>query len=1069
MSSVLNTNMASLVAQKNLSRSQDMLATSIERLSSGLRINRAKDDAAGLAISDKLLSQIRSTDMAVRNAGDAISMVQTAEGALGEVSTMLQRMRELSTQGNNGSLTSEQRGFIGSEIRALRDEINKISERLDFNGRVLLNGSLQQDATSKSVTATPSFALNNKVSGVTVTGVSASTAAVDGTYTFGKILGAAPVNTITAGDPTNDFDATPATQVSGAVVANNADVGEYTFAYNADTNILTLRLDGQQHDTFNLATLDPLAGGTVSFADAGISFNVAGVQRATTDSIGANLASSSGFTVAPKVTLGLNALKLDADAAGPAGLVVPTEITGLAVAGGVAAGTYTFSYSANILTLTGGSGVVGTTNLDELFNAANGGAFDVDMGGFTFTVNPSAGSNADIMGANLAGETIVVGGTGGISAGAAGTAAVTNVAVAPTTAAGTYTLAYDSGTDTLTIADGSSNIVATTLLSTGFSGDGYTVTAGDFTFDVGSFADVDAAGADLNTKTLTVTSVPAFVDAASSLADAVGTGVETLDSSASARTLINDATVSAEGAVKLGDGSYKLTFDGTNLLTLSRVGSPDVELESVSLDGFNPEADGTITFGMAGLTINYKGMVPDSGVAGATATLAQLGANLAADFTFSIDEGEVAIAAGSLNGPLNAVPKTTVSAVNIDSAEAGAYTLGFDSVSNKLSLLRNGTTVGDVDLTGRNFASGDDVIEFAGADVSLTVTAAAGASVDSVGANLATMAFTVSNAQEQKLTLSREGGPTQVIDVSGIDASNPNAINFNLLGITLNATGDSTADILNGLNGQTLTVASTTTATVSGTTARVSTQPTLVTGATQANGTVVTGYSADSAGDGVYSLAFNSDSNVLTMTRTNNGTVSSQQLDLDTVITNPAATNTINFSALGVNFQVAGTSIDSIGADLASYAITKSSVVANGEASFQVGSSNGDTVDLSRLFVDIGIQSSGAFSGLNTSINNLTVGTPTVFGSLSDSVDAAIGQISVYRSDFGAMQNRLDYNISNLRTQSENLTASRSRIIDTDYAAETAQLTKTQIMQQAGTAMLAQANQLPNVILSLLR
>ena len=146
MASVINTNNASLVAQRNLSTSQASLTTSVQRLSSGLRINSAKDDAAGLGISEKLQSQITSSTVAAKNAQDAISMVQTAEGGLQEVSSMLQRMRELATQGNNDTLSTAQMGYIGTEVNSLRDEINKIGIRTTFNGKTLLDGS-QSTAT----------------------------------------------------------------------------------------------------------------------------------------------------------------------------------------------------------------------------------------------------------------------------------------------------------------------------------------------------------------------------------------------------------------------------------------------------------------------------------------------------------------------------------------------------------------------------------------------------------------------------------------------------------------------------------------------------------------------------------------------------------------------------------------------------------------------------------------------------------------------------------------------------------------------------------------------------------
>ena len=148
MPSVINTNNASLVAQRNLSNSQTALTTSVQRLSSGLRINSAKDDAAGLGITQKLQAQITGATVGMRNANDAISMVQTAEGGMQEVSTMLQRMRELATQGNNDSLSTTQMGFIGTEVNALRDEINKVALRTTFNGKSLLDGT---QATAETV------------------------------------------------------------------------------------------------------------------------------------------------------------------------------------------------------------------------------------------------------------------------------------------------------------------------------------------------------------------------------------------------------------------------------------------------------------------------------------------------------------------------------------------------------------------------------------------------------------------------------------------------------------------------------------------------------------------------------------------------------------------------------------------------------------------------------------------------------------------------------------------------------------------------------------------------------
>ena len=141
MALVINTNVASINAQRNMMRTQTNLSTSLSRLSSGMRITAAKDDAAGLAISEKLRAQIRGLSQAERNAQDGISLVQTAEGALNEVSGSLIRMRELAVQASTGTLGDEERGYLNDEFKALMTEIDRIANVTEFNGKYLLNGA----------------------------------------------------------------------------------------------------------------------------------------------------------------------------------------------------------------------------------------------------------------------------------------------------------------------------------------------------------------------------------------------------------------------------------------------------------------------------------------------------------------------------------------------------------------------------------------------------------------------------------------------------------------------------------------------------------------------------------------------------------------------------------------------------------------------------------------------------------------------------------------------------------------------------------------------------------------
>ncbi|HBC3887926.1 flagellin [Vibrio parahaemolyticus] len=141
MAITVNTNVAARVAQRHLTSATDMLNQSMERLSSGKRINSAKDDAAGLQISNRLQSQMRGLDVAVRNANDGISIMQTAEGAMNEVTNIMQRMRDLSLQSANGSNSQAERTALQEEVTALNDELNRIAETTSFGGRKLLNGT----------------------------------------------------------------------------------------------------------------------------------------------------------------------------------------------------------------------------------------------------------------------------------------------------------------------------------------------------------------------------------------------------------------------------------------------------------------------------------------------------------------------------------------------------------------------------------------------------------------------------------------------------------------------------------------------------------------------------------------------------------------------------------------------------------------------------------------------------------------------------------------------------------------------------------------------------------------
>ena len=195
MGMFINTNVMALNAQRNLNVTGGQMGKALERLSSGMRINRAADDAAGLAISEKMRSQIRGMQQGLRNAQDGVSMIQTAEGALSETHAILQRMRELTVQAGSTTLSTSDRQAIGDELVTLRSEIDNIAARTRFNGLNLLTGTLSVTAAGTLTTATISQAVPDADTvGVTV---DASTADTAQTYTLSKGAGAADF-TITA-------------------------------------------------------------------------------------------------------------------------------------------------------------------------------------------------------------------------------------------------------------------------------------------------------------------------------------------------------------------------------------------------------------------------------------------------------------------------------------------------------------------------------------------------------------------------------------------------------------------------------------------------------------------------------------------------------------------------------------------------------------------------------------------------------------------------------------------------------------------------------------------------------
>ena len=295
MPQVINSNILSLTAQRNLTSSQDSLQVSLQRLSSGLRINSAKDDAAGLAISERFTSQVRGLNQAVRNANDGISLAQTAEGALTETGNILQRMRELSIQSANSTNSASDRAALQSEVNQLKSEIDRIASTTEFNGTKLLDGTFTASTFQVGANA-------NQTIDVTVAGANSSTlanntlAAVNTTVDVGTAS-----TTDSAAAPGANGIAGQTLTVSGGTGSGTVTVtgGDSAFAIAASVNA-TEGSTGVTAEASNSAILNQIANdGTVTITlGSGGSTSTVSAAITTTDvsALAAEINATSGTT-----------------------------------------------------------------------------------------------------------------------------------------------------------------------------------------------------------------------------------------------------------------------------------------------------------------------------------------------------------------------------------------------------------------------------------------------------------------------------------------------------------------------------------------------------------------------------------------------------------------------------------------------------------------------------------------------------------------------------------------------------------------------------------------------------
>ena len=312
MTTTINTNVNSLNAQRNLMASGGSLATSMQRLSSGLRVNSAKDDAAGLAIAERFQGQIKGLSVGARNANDGISLAQTAEGALGKVGDMLQRMRELAVQSSNATNSKADRAALQAEVSQLTDEVDRIAKQTSFNGRKVLDGTFAGAAFQVGANAGDNITVG-ALTNSTAKGLADVAYAFDQTASAVAASSVSTLSTVAAGSLTISVTGAAAAVDLGAIAAatsGSESMGQVVEAINrksSDTGV-TAFLSVNDTGTYRI---DLMSEKLDSAGDAAVVTLSAGFTTAITGLTGAALASNINATNTTTDAVGIDTLSID--------------------------------------------------------------------------------------------------------------------------------------------------------------------------------------------------------------------------------------------------------------------------------------------------------------------------------------------------------------------------------------------------------------------------------------------------------------------------------------------------------------------------------------------------------------------------------------------------------------------------------------------------------------------------------------------------------------------------------------------------------------------------------------
>ena len=1161
MALTINTNIASLNAQRNLSKSQNDLSKSMQRLSSGLRINSAKDDAAGLAISDRMTSQIRGLNQAARNANDGISMAQTAEGALQESTNILQRLRELAVQAANDTNSDTDRASLNEEVIHLQAELDRIAVTTEFNGRKVIDGTMI-DATfqvgaNAGINQTITFSIESgkaadlsyvgtvidapndtPVLGTNVTGdpIAAGTLSVNGND-VGDVLGnnaslAAAINAANAnGDPTVADIATPVnvqtfefstvsliapTTTLTAVEAVAGDAGTPAVSELQTLDLANVSLGAGKDLRFTIGTESIVFTNGTGNTLTGAALVTEIADTLQTSAVGATggdyifsantIPTTLNITQAPGNESNVNNT-LTAGIVGPSGettqvgaKIVPAvaeaqiiDFSGVRLANGGTItlnidGNTTVSYTAGALanSATIIAGLVGTPTINGVNYALVAGPNNTLTISQTEVAVPPT-TYKPIADVTASGTGIMTPDTIQSRAGRAGVAEVQHLNFLATKVAAGETLTFaidgrnvDYTNNTLGELTGAGLVadIATTLNTIADIGNGssyiFSTGAPTTTLDI-----TQAAGSE---KTIAAITTSNDTVANGEPAGTPGAGISAI---AEAQALNLGTTSLASGATLTLDFGGAETIIYTNNTGSMQFGA---DLATAMADYFGAGADysvgataGEWIFAAAGTTLNMVQAAGSEKPAAEVIATGQTGPT-----AVEVTSGVARIAPGTAEIQKIDLSQTTV--LDGDSLAITIEGFEFTWVNNTANTNLSGEALIDQIIT--DFTAGDyDVVD----GTRYTPTK---------GAPVTDLIFTqsvVGPIGELKpiapITTSGVVGPTAAERIAGgvQVAAIPEAQVLNLSALTLRDGESLTFDL--GSENITYTNASG----VDQTGASLSLAIALEIGTTTAAGGYT--FAQDTIPTSLtitQNVGNESDISAITAT-TSPQTVGTYILDIDGTavdigaLTGPsvtaaevadAITDTVSgFTAElnadgavvitktdGTAFTMSET-IDVDGPGTMAVAATTAGLKEIGTVASTFNGMIQLQGDADIIFEGTALKAAGLDTTGNatTTIDQVNVLTRADAWVAIASVDAALNDIDSIRGGLGAVQNRFESTIANLNSVSENLSAARSRIQDADIAMETSAMTKSNILQQAGVSILAQANQTPQLALQLLQ